>query len=321
MPVPQLGAAIINAASGAISTGASLAAQKKENQRNREYNLMLANKQNQWNFENWQMNNAYNSPAAQKARLEAAGLNADMMYGQGGISNISSSAPESTAGAPSSPMDWSSLASVNPVGTYLDAKLKQAQIDNINADTKKKGHEAGILASDEAFRDAWNSGLLATQNVEIRVKSSSADLNEQKIKESQAFIQQIDANISEINAQIERWRTQSLNESRSLEIQSRLSDAQIKDYAASSNLKLEQAYSINQQLEPLIRQIESQTRNSDADTDLKSAQTIKVGNEDVKLSYENGMLKIKADYADTLNSIGNIKGLTNYIKLWFGALF
>ena len=53
----------------------SLKAQSDENEKTREYNLQLAEKQNQWNVEQWNRENAYNSPAKQVERLVEAGIN------------------------------------------------------------------------------------------------------------------------------------------------------------------------------------------------------------------------------------------------------
>ena len=50
-------------------------AQKEENKANRRYNLMLAEKQNRWNLEQWQRNNDYNTPSAVMTRLREAGVN------------------------------------------------------------------------------------------------------------------------------------------------------------------------------------------------------------------------------------------------------
>ena len=46
-------------------------------------NERMQQRQNQWNLEQWNRNNAYNHPVAQMQRLKAAGLNPDLMYGQG----------------------------------------------------------------------------------------------------------------------------------------------------------------------------------------------------------------------------------------------
>ena len=133
-------------------------AQRRENEKTREFNLMLAKKQNAWNREQWNAENAYNTPAAQKARLEAAGLNADMMYGGSGVSNIAAPSPAMTSGAPASPMDWSSLANKQSLGSVLsnalNMEMARAQIDSIKADTKKTLAEAGLSEISLEYADA-----------------------------------------------------------------------------------------------------------------------------------------------------------------------
>ena len=80
-----------------------IAANKAENRDTRLYNLNLAKMQNQWNIEQWSRENAYNSPSAVAARMEAAGLNRDLAYSQGGMFQASASSPELTSGAPATP--------------------------------------------------------------------------------------------------------------------------------------------------------------------------------------------------------------------------
>lgn len=135
-----------------------LAAQEKENAVMRDYNLKLAKMQNEWNIAQWERENAYNSPSAQKARLEAAGLNADMMYGQGGVVNTSSPSPLLSAGDSANPMDWSSLANKKSVG---QAAFEAAQLDNlravtdkIEAETEKTLADSGLAKIDLEYRDA-----------------------------------------------------------------------------------------------------------------------------------------------------------------------
>ena len=47
----------------------------------------LMDKQFQMDIDAWRMQNAYNTPEAQQARLKAAGLNPALMYGQGTVGN------------------------------------------------------------------------------------------------------------------------------------------------------------------------------------------------------------------------------------------
>lgn len=130
-----------------------LAAQQRENALNREYNLNLAKMQNQWSVEQWNRENAYNSPQAQIARMKAAGLNPDMMYGGGVSGNLSASSPQMTSGAPSSPIDWSNLANKKTIGTAVAEAL---QLEQMRANIRKTDAEAGVTESDAKYRDKFN---------------------------------------------------------------------------------------------------------------------------------------------------------------------
>lgn len=148
---------------------ASLNAQKAENEKNREYNMYLAQQTNQQNVEQWERENAalrqataderaYNSPSAQMARLREAGLNPDMYYGGGSLVNTSSaygvaSSPSMTAGAAASPMDWSALAGRKTIGDSVREGLEIAQM---RANVEKTEAEADIAGSDSKVRDRLN---------------------------------------------------------------------------------------------------------------------------------------------------------------------
>lgn len=51
------------------------------------YNYLLATKQNDWNVEQWNRENAYNTPSAQRQRLLDAGLNPNLMLDGGDAGN------------------------------------------------------------------------------------------------------------------------------------------------------------------------------------------------------------------------------------------
>lgn len=51
------------------------------------YNYLLASKQNDWNIEQWNRENAYNTPFAQRQRLLDAGLNPNLMLDGGDAGN------------------------------------------------------------------------------------------------------------------------------------------------------------------------------------------------------------------------------------------
>lgn len=117
--------------------------QREENQKTRDYNLNLAKQQNQWNIDQWNRENEYNTPLAQMSRYKDAGLNPDLMYGQ---QNLSAASPEMTAGEPGSPMDYSPVANGPTIGeaasiaansrlTNAQAKLAESQANKVDAET------------------------------------------------------------------------------------------------------------------------------------------------------------------------------------------
>lgn len=133
-----------------------IAVQKEENQKNRDYNLMLAQKQNAWNVEQWERENAYNDPQAQLDRMRKAGINPDLAVG-GGYQNTAASSPAMTAGAASTAQDMSILGQRPTLGQAIQSALHDsmlgAQIDNIKANTKKTLADAGISETQLKYAD------------------------------------------------------------------------------------------------------------------------------------------------------------------------
>lgn len=132
-------------------------AQQEENQKNREYNLMLAQQQNAWNVEQWERENEYNSPEKQMERMRKVKVNPDLYVG-GGAQNLSASSPAMTAGAASTATDMSALGQKPTLGQAIQTALRDsmlgAQIDNIKANTKKTLADAGISQIQLEYEDA-----------------------------------------------------------------------------------------------------------------------------------------------------------------------
>lgn len=82
--------------------------------------------QNQMNIENWKMENQYNSPLAQVARLREAGLNPSLVY-TGGTDNVGGTVGSSSPASMAGNVDFSqSIPSA--VNTYFAAKMNQEQV-------------------------------------------------------------------------------------------------------------------------------------------------------------------------------------------------
>lgn len=94
-------------------------------------------RQNAFNREMWELDNEYNSPENQMARLKAAGLNPNLVYGNGSVANTSKGpvrGGDFTA-VPSPTGDLGRVAA-DTLMMYQDVQMRQAQTDNIRAQTE-----------------------------------------------------------------------------------------------------------------------------------------------------------------------------------------
>jgi len=137
---------LIIGAGSAIYNAISSNAQSNLDRTQSNANLILQNKANrdlqQQEFDNnrrmWDQANSYNSPQQQMARLKLAGLNPNLVYGNGNPGgNSSSSIPQYQAPTQSYDIKAPDLSMQMPnlIATYQDMEFKKAQIDNVKAQT------------------------------------------------------------------------------------------------------------------------------------------------------------------------------------------
>lgn len=107
-------------------------------------NMELAKYQFEKNKEMWDLQNVYNSPVKQMERLKAAGLNPNLVYGNGAVGNTTSGAPQ---------MERPNIEPLSNGGFVSDAVQRSlftgAQIDNLRQQTElsksqQKVQEANI---------------------------------------------------------------------------------------------------------------------------------------------------------------------------------
>lgn len=171
----------------------------QENEKNRQYNLMLAKMQNQWNIEQWNRENAYNDPSAQMSRLRNAGLNPDLMY-QNGVSGITAaSSPQLTAGSPSSVPNYESYSNMQTVG---DMMLNALQAENLRAQTEKIKTDTKGSSIQNEINQGLKDGIIKLKNLEVRIAEADLDMKPEEKKKLVKEIEVADANIGQINQQI-----------------------------------------------------------------------------------------------------------------------
>lgn len=193
MPVTELGAAALSAGVGALgSIGGSVAGglfSANQAKKNRAFQERMYNKQVEDTLNFWNMQNEYNLPSAQLQRLKDAGLNPMLMYGQGGVQNVSTgspdlpSAPHGAQGAPGSfntPIDFANLALIN-----AQTKLAESQ-------AKKNEADAGLATSQtkEVDFDVMFKNL--TKDLNIALKWDDHDLFNARIRDFNSQVWQRD---------------------------------------------------------------------------------------------------------------------------------
>lgn len=181
-----------------------IAAAREENEKARAFNKAMAEQANQWSIDQWNRENAYNSPAAIRDRLREGGVNADLFYGQG-AQNLASSSPSVTPVAGAVPTDVSALGQKPTVGditnNVVNQALASAQIRKLDAEKGKTNRETEnlkiegtILSADALTRAAQNEQALEIGNSTIYVNHSIANLNHKEAELASARITEASAN-------------------------------------------------------------------------------------------------------------------------------
>lgn len=306
---------ILGAGFGAISSIGSMIgqnrairqqikAQQQENQKNREYNLMLARTQNQWNLEQWQRENDYNSPTAQMARFRAAGLNPNLIYGQ--MSNGASS-PTLTSGAASSPTDMSAIGNKRNFGQamqeMLNMEMQKAQIEAIKAGTEKTKADTDNtrettkgLTIDNMYRAAQHEQTLEIGGMNIQLGKSTLKLNDQQMENLKAGLIEISAKVENINQSTaeSRRRVQQMD----LDEQ-RAAAREIREQAMH-NATLQQVYNENRKILAEAKISEQQFAEMVA-TEAARSYGLALDNRGKEIANNNAILQgINIDYNNQL---------------------
>lgn len=108
-----------------------------------QYQSKLMDKQNQQQIDFWKMNNEYNTPFAQRARLEQAGLNPDLMYG--GSGNMYQSQMPGAASGSAPNVDYGSFS--DNLRFAMQAQVMDAQVSKIEHENQLLAEQALTQAS------------------------------------------------------------------------------------------------------------------------------------------------------------------------------
>lgn len=321
-PVASIGSSIIGAISGNRQIDKSIASQERENEKNRQFNKMQAEQQNQWNIEQWNRENAYNTPAEQMRRLKQAGLNPDLIYGNGTLQNVAASSPGMVASQHDSIPDYSALSQKKTLGSVMQDALMlrqmQATTDNIKADTEKKKSETTGQDIANSWQDILNQSHVNLNNVQIHLGESDIIVKDAQAKQLYKQLDVMDANIQSMLSNIE------VNSSKVRNLDEQTFDLQFTRHLRSKQMEAE------------INNLEALTRESKAtlipklkqmaqNLLLSEAQTTSVTLGNTKLNLENGILQIDYDIQQDSKGVTKVMNIAEKVvgiqQSWFDFLF
>lgn len=188
-----VGGSLVNGLLQGSQNRANRRFQERENQKARDYNTLM-----------WEKNNAYNDPTQQMSRLKNAGINPHLAYSQGGVTNTSSSPASSNAS--SMPEGRAPQLDVNAM---LNARLVGEQINNIKADTLKKEAEARNIGTDtegKTLQNGISTKVLEnwqnTYDADMSFKKSATSVNYSNIQVNDKKIEVSDMDIKRTTQEI-----------------------------------------------------------------------------------------------------------------------
>lgn len=235
-----------------------IAAQQQAQQTAAQYNKELAKYQNDLNMNMWQKVANYNSPANQRKLLTEAGLNPDLMYGNGSSSFSAPNAPNMTSGAPVSPVDMSALGSKKTAGQIaadvFALKNIDAQTRKTEQDTKKTGEETKILSADALTRLAQNEQA-------IQMSASQVYLNHAAARLSHSQAERVASEITKLNEEC-----LNLQEQRNVFL------AQIKDIDMSVIQKQFDMFMRSKEFDNIVAKTAAEIRKYDSESSLNRRQ-------------------------------------------------
>lgn len=278
MIAPLIIAGIIAAVGSIIGGIVKNKADKNANQAQVDYNNMAYGRQRADSLADYAMQNDYNSPTSQMARLRQAGINP--MYAAGNLSTQSATVRSSDYNSyQPRPVDYSGAiegatgAASSTLLGYYDVQMKQAQIDNLKANNTvileeaelKKLQAAQIKAGLPGI-DTRNQTLGFDLSQKQRLADTQADMaaeqlrsykvsNDIKLQENERAQAMNASNLREAVARITRMRVQNLRdqlEMTKIPYERDRIEAEIRDIQARAN-----SQEIEGQIKALDRDLKS----------------------------------------------------------------
>ena len=195
MPEPISAGALAAISGGTSLLNAGITANM--NNATRKWNEKMYQTQRQHALQDWEMQNLYNSPQAQMERLKAAGLNPNLVYGQGAVANASQGvrSTDTKSWNPQIPQINENFLN-SALGTYQNIKLRDAQadlarqaIDNQMQQKLKLIAETNNIMSRTAMTDFQRQMAIRNSDTTFAINQARLDQIKQQTQQTAAQTQ------------------------------------------------------------------------------------------------------------------------------------
>lgn len=185
MPIPAFLPAAIGAAGSLIGGLLNSGSQNSANQQQEAFTREMYEKQKSDSMDMWNKQNEYNSPQSQMSRLQSAGLNPNLVYGNGSAVNTASpiNVPSQGSYHPTASRPGDSIAGLGSnIASMFDAQIKNAQLDNMKKQNTLLDSQ-NLLTLASARKTDIDSGLgstsleFAQKTLPNRIAQIEQDLN------------------------------------------------------------------------------------------------------------------------------------------------
>lgn len=322
----------------AVSSNKQIKFQREENQKNRDFNAEQADiarqfstaeaqKARDYNTEMVNAQNSYNSPSAMMSRLQSAGLNPNLVYGD--LSSGPSIGVGSTGMQASSP---SAATAAGTVGTSLpsftNALKDMAETKLLEAQARQTDTQAELNEIEAKYKPQLLEGNIALTGINIEVGKSVKYLNEAKQNEACRNAALTDQKIKQVQSDV-RLTNELITEKKLSNLFTRqtfknavqkfmdecdMTHEQAKSFATVLGLSIINQKLNNAELTNKIKVAYEQWRGLIADNKIKSWQNVVV-----KLNAETAQLGINAVNAGSRFVNGAINGVgsvLDWIQDW-----
>lgn len=312
MSLSDLGAALIPAGGGIVSNALSFIS----NERTNKNNLKIARETNQANYDLWKANNEYNTPQAQMARYEAAGLNPNMIYGQ--VSSGNASSPASAQGAVMKATKFGDFGAANAVMSYLQNKLQNSTIQlqdsqklKNDAETNKTNVESLNAQKDGLLKDIAYSQKLLDYTYSVSRNPLELRSIEQSIEQKRASLREIDARINNLNASTAKQQAETQLMPEQLEVQ-KMNAVTARINAMTNKERMQHLNNLtDQELDLMQRKANDLVLGLKLDNIQKTRELAKLALEN---TYEQFRQVLVSKYGVDIKSSNNISALWNVLR-------